>query len=163
MKAVFNQIVSLLRQIIWPWFQTTKFGQWFTKPRSTLISVLQLVAAFFLLLVYVPYVGLLVHLFALALGAMGILNLTREKTPSVKRGGIPRYLSTFFPYLVFFNKLIPLMPFLLPIFTTHFRPLKPLTQFLILKAQGARCEHKAVSLFIPPTFSNPLPLIKSCV
>ena len=79
MKAVFNQIVSLLRQIIWPWFQTTKFGQWFTKPRSTLTSVLQLIAAFFLLLVYVPYVGLLVHLFALALGAMGILNLTREK------------------------------------------------------------------------------------
>ena len=68
-----------LKQIIWPWFLTTKLGQWFTKPRSTLTSVLQLVAAFFLLLVYVPYIGLLLHLFALALGAMGVLNLTREK------------------------------------------------------------------------------------
>ena len=67
------------KQIIWPWFQTTKFGQWFIKPRSTLTSVLQLVAAFILLLVYVPYIGLLLHLFALAIGAMGVLNLTREK------------------------------------------------------------------------------------
>jgi len=71
--------VEKLKQMIWPWFKKTKFGQWFTKPRSTLTSVLQLVAAFFLLLVYVPYIGLLLHLFALAMGAMGVLNLTREK------------------------------------------------------------------------------------
>lgn len=68
-----------LKQIIWPWFKKTKFGQWFTKPRAIYISVLQLVAAFFLLLVYIPYIGFFIHLFALAMGAMGVLNLTREK------------------------------------------------------------------------------------
>ena len=65
MQKVFNLI------------QQTKFWAWYAKPRSTAISIVFIVVAALLLIIYVPYIQFIKDLFALSVGAMGVLNLAK--------------------------------------------------------------------------------------
>lgn len=58
--------------------QKTKFWAWYKKPRSKSISVMLIFVAALLLIIYVPYVGLIKDFFAIAIGGMGVLNLAGE-------------------------------------------------------------------------------------
>ena len=65
-------------QKFYTYFRTTKFWQWFIKPRSKVTRVWLIVVALFLLIIYIPKIDLIVDLFAVAIGAMGVLS--SEKT-----------------------------------------------------------------------------------
>lgn len=65
-------------QKFYSYFRATKFWRWFIKPRSKATRAWLIVVALFLLLVYIPKIDLLVDLFAIALGTMGVLSAERE-------------------------------------------------------------------------------------
>lgn len=64
-------------QQIYKLIQKTKFWAWYRKLRSNTISIVLIVTAALLLIIYVPYIQLIKDLFALCLGAMGVLNLAK--------------------------------------------------------------------------------------
>ena len=61
-------------QKFYTYIRATKFWQWFIKPRSKLTRIALIVVALFLLIIYVPKIDLIVDLFAVAMGAMGVLS-----------------------------------------------------------------------------------------
>ena len=65
-------------QKFYTYIRATKFWQWFIKPRSKLTRIALIVVALFLLIIYIPKIDLIVDLFAVAIGAMGVLS--SEKT-----------------------------------------------------------------------------------
>ncbi len=67
-------------QKFYTYIRATKFWQWFTKPRSKVKRGVLIGVALFLLLIYIPKIDLIVDLFALAIGAMGVLSSEKQGT-----------------------------------------------------------------------------------
>lgn len=68
-----------MRKFFELFIKNTRFWKWFTKPRSKMTSIFLILGSVPLIIVHMPYVGLIVNLIGIAMGAAGVLNLKEKR------------------------------------------------------------------------------------